>query len=144
MLTVNLRMPTETTWMRDSGRRAGPPAPIPRLVRSTATVCQAGCPCQTTARLGSNSTMISHHTNSFHESLKSHLLVSNFPQHDRIGRAGAKLPLLDRYAHAWMWAHGGWEVRPASTAVPRGHAGLRAPRDPMLPGLQPVRREPSR
>src|SRR6266542_4364196 len=88
--------------------------------------------------------MISHHTNSFHESLKSHLLVSNFPQHDRIGRAGAKLPLLDRYAHAWMWAHGGWEVRPASTAVPRGHAGLRAPRDPMLPGLQPVRREPSR
>ena len=20
--------------------------------------------------------------------------------------------LIDRYAHAWMWSHGGWEVRP--------------------------------
>lgn len=29
-------------------------------------------------------------------------------------RVWYELPLLDRYAHAWMWAHGGWEVRPPS------------------------------
>jgi uncharacterized protein YjbJ (UPF0337 family) len=28
-------------------------------------------------------------------------------------RVWYELPLLDRYAHAWMWARGGWEVRPA-------------------------------
>src|SRR6266542_3471655 len=117
MLTVNLHAHRnnvdEGLWAArisvsaGHGLRAGPPAPIPRLVRSTATVCQAGCPCQTTARLGSNSTMISHHTNSFHESLKSHLLVSNFPQHDRIGRAGASGP------------DASWPATGAARAIPR-------------------------
>ena len=23
-----------------------------------------------------------------------------------------QLPFIDRYAHAWMWRHGAWEVRP--------------------------------
>jgi hypothetical protein len=27
-------------------------------------------------------------------------------------RVWYELPLLDRYAHVWLWAHGGWEVRP--------------------------------
>jgi hypothetical protein len=29
------------------------------------------------------------------------------------------IPLIDRYAHVWMWAHGGWEVRPPSPLPPR-------------------------
>jgi hypothetical protein len=45
-----------------------------------------------------------------------------------------ELPLLDRYAHAWMWAHGGWEVRPPPGAPPGDHTGVREPRDPALPG----------
>jgi hypothetical protein len=50
-------------------------------------------------------------------------------------RAWYELPLLDRYAHAWMWAYGGWEVRPPPSSVPPGeHAGVREPRDPALPG----------
>jgi hypothetical protein len=28
-----------------------------------------------------------------------------------------ELPLIDRYAHAWMWSHGGWEVRPPSITL---------------------------
>jgi hypothetical protein len=27
-------------------------------------------------------------------------------------RAWYQLPLIDRYAHAWMWRHGAWKVRP--------------------------------
>jgi hypothetical protein len=27
-------------------------------------------------------------------------------------RAWYQLPFIDRYAHAWMWRHGAWEVRP--------------------------------
>jgi hypothetical protein len=27
-------------------------------------------------------------------------------------RVWYELPLIDRYAHAWMWSHGGSEVRP--------------------------------
>jgi hypothetical protein len=46
------------------------------------------------------------------------------------------LPLLDRYAHAWMWAHGGWEVRPPLGAPPGDHAGVREPREPVPPGRQ--------
>jgi hypothetical protein len=52
-------------------------------------------------------------------------------------RVWYELPLLDRYAHAWMWAHGGWEVRPPSTALAGDQAGGREPRDPVLPGMPP-------
>jgi hypothetical protein len=31
------------------------------------------------------------------------------------------MPFLDRYAHAWMWWHGAWEVRPPDTEL--GHIG---------------------
>jgi hypothetical protein len=31
------------------------------------------------------------------------------------------LPFIDRYAHAWMWRHGAWEVRPPNTEL--GHIG---------------------
>jgi hypothetical protein len=51
-------------------------------------------------------------------------------------RVWYELPLLDRYAHAWMWAHGGWEVCPPSGTPPGDHAGVREPCDPALPGLQ--------
>src|SRR6266508_4409287 len=46
------------------------------------------------------------------------------------------LPLLDRYAHAWMWANGGWEVCPPPGGSPVEHTGGREPRDPLLPGRQ--------
>ena len=48
-----------------------------------------------------------------------------------------ELPLIDRYAHAWMWSHGGWEVRPPFIARPGDQAGVRKPRGPVLPGVQP-------
>jgi hypothetical protein len=31
------------------------------------------------------------------------------------------LPFIDRYAHAWMWRNGAWEVRPPNTEL--GHIG---------------------
>jgi hypothetical protein len=31
------------------------------------------------------------------------------------------LPFVDRYAHAWMWRHGGWEVRSPDPEL--GHIG---------------------
>jgi len=46
------------------------------------------------------------------------------------------LPLLDRSAHAWMWANGGWEVCPPPGGSPVEHTGGREPRDPLLPGRQ--------
>jgi hypothetical protein len=52
-------------------------------------------------------------------------------------RVWYELPLIDRYAYAWMWAHGGWEVLPPSAAPPGDQAGAREPCDPLLPGLQP-------
>jgi hypothetical protein len=48
-----------------------------------------------------------------------------------------ELPLIDRYAHAWMWSHGGWEVRPPPITLPGDQAGVREPRGPVLPGVQP-------
>jgi hypothetical protein len=48
----------------------------------------------------------------------------------RLVRVWYELPLLDRYAHAWMWAHGGWEVRPPFTAVAGDQPALREPLDP--------------
>ena len=46
------------------------------------------------------------------------------------------LPLLDRYAHAWMWARGGWEVRPPPSVPPEEQAGVREPHGPVLPDPQ--------
>ena len=40
------------------------------------------------------------------------------------------LPFVDRYAHAWMWRHGGWDVWLSGYESP-GEAGVPAPR---LPG----------
>ena len=43
------------------------------------------------------------------------------PRLDRVPaivRAWYELPFVDRYAHAWMWHHGGWDI-----ASPSGPAG---------------------
>jgi hypothetical protein len=45
-------------------------------------------------------------------------------------RVWYELPLLDRYAHARMWTHGGWEVRPPLTALAGDQAGAREPPHP--------------
>ena len=47
-------------------------------------------------------------------------------------RAWYRTPLLDRWAHAWMWHHGGWEVVPPREPPPRP-AGDREPRRPVPP-----------
>jgi len=52
-------------------------------------------------------------------------------------RAWYKTPLIDRYAHAWMWGHGGWEVHPPFAPPPGDQPGVREPRRPVLPGMQP-------
>jgi hypothetical protein len=36
-------------------------------------------------------------------------------------RVWYQLPFIDRYAHAWMWRHGAWEVRPPEMEL--GHRG---------------------
>jgi hypothetical protein len=36
-------------------------------------------------------------------------------------RVWYQLPFIDRYAHAWMWRHGAWEVRPPEMEL--GHSG---------------------
>jgi hypothetical protein len=47
-----------------------------------------------------------------------------------------RTPLLDRYAHAWMWWHGAWDVE-APAAPPRGdETGVREPRHPTVPSGQ--------
>jgi hypothetical protein len=41
------------------------------------------------------------------------------PRLDRVPawvRLWYKAPLVDRYAHAWMWSHGGWDVQPPRAA----------------------------
>jgi len=41
------------------------------------------------------------------------------PRLDRVPgwvRLWYKTPLLDRYAHAWMWEYGGWDVLPPGAA----------------------------
>jgi hypothetical protein len=45
------------------------------------------------------------------------------------------VPFLDRYAHVWMWHHGGWEVQPAP-APP--DAGADVPRVPVGPPAAPA------
>jgi len=52
-------------------------------------------------------------------------------------RVWYEIPLIDRYAHVWMWAHGGWEVRPPSPLPPGDQAGVGEPRQPLLPEMQP-------
>jgi hypothetical protein len=40
------------------------------------------------------------------------------PRLDRVPlpvRLWYELPYLDRYAHAWMWRHGGWDVAPSTS-----------------------------
>jgi hypothetical protein len=31
-----------------------------------------------------------------------------------------RTPLIDRYAYAWMWWHGGWDVIPSPARAPGG------------------------
>ena len=41
------------------------------------------------------------------------------PRLDRVSlwvRLWYRTPFVDRYAHAWMWAHGGWNVLPPTLA----------------------------
>jgi hypothetical protein len=43
-------------------------------------------------------------------------------------------PFADRYAYAWMWRHGAWDVVPPGVAQPGGDgAGVREPRRPAAP-----------
>ncbi len=44
-------------------------------------------------------------------------------------------PLIDRYAYAWMWWHGAWDVVPHGARAPGGDgtAGVREPRRPVAP-----------
>ena len=45
------------------------------------------------------------------------------PRLDRVPawvRLWYKTPLVDRYAHAWMWEHGGWDVLPPNAADSQG------------------------
>jgi hypothetical protein len=48
-------------------------------------------------------------------------------------RAWYRTPLIDRYAYAWMWRHGGWEVKPPTVTDGGSHAGIREPRPPRTP-----------
>jgi hypothetical protein len=47
-------------------------------------------------------------------------------------RVWYRTPLIDRYAHEWMWWHGGWAVLVPGAAPPpdAGEAGVREPRQP--------------
>jgi len=56
-------------------------------------------------------------------------------------------PLIDRYAHPWMWWHGAWDVVPPAARAPGsgGAAGVREPRRPVAPsgtGAAPPPQEP--
>jgi hypothetical protein len=56
--------------------------------------------------------------------------------HPRLGdvpvwvRLWYRTPFVDRWAHVWMWHHGGWEIRPHPTEP---GAGDREPRRPVPP-----------
>jgi hypothetical protein len=47
-------------------------------------------------------------------------------------------PFVDRWAYAWMWRHGGWEIR-RHPAGPGEGAGAFAPYRPVPPGHRPRR-----
>ena len=48
------------------------------------------------------------------------------------------VPFVDRYAHVWMWDHGGWQIVRRSFDGPGGPAHDREPRRPSSepPGLR--------
>jgi hypothetical protein len=52
-------------------------------------------------------------------------------------RVWYQVPFVDRYAHVWMWAHGGWD-----TDAPPGPAGPETAgvREPLGPRPKPVLR----
>lgn len=55
------------------------------------------------------------------------------PRFDRVPRwvhFWYRTPFLDRYAHAWMWHHGGWDVQGWESEEPGNGAGVREPRRP--------------
>lgn len=63
------------------------------------------------------------------------------PRPDRMPlwvRAWFRTPLVDRYAHAWMWHRGGWDVEPFDGP---DASGVREPRRPGPPS--PSRRSGS-
>ncbi len=41
-----------------------------------------------------------------------------------------RTPFIDRYAHAWMWWHGGWAVLVPGDTPPPPDGGVREPRRP--------------
>jgi hypothetical protein len=43
-------------------------------------------------------------------------------------------PFLDRYAHVWMWHHGGWEITPHPAGPSAGDREARRPVPPPLEG----------
>ncbi|OZB89570.1 MAG: hypothetical protein B7X41_02120 [Microbacterium sp. 14-71-5] len=47
-------------------------------------------------------------------------------------RVWYRTPFIDRYAHVWMWHHGGWQVLSAA-GDDGGAAGVREPRRPLPP-----------
>lgn len=54
------------------------------------------------------------------------------PRLDRIPRwvrAWYRVPFLDRFAHAWMWDHGGWDIVPHPQPGPM-ESGVREPQVP--------------
>lgn len=49
-------------------------------------------------------------------------------------RAWLRTPLIDRYAHVWMWHRGGWKVaRPQGRSDGGDAAAVREPRKPIRP-----------
>lgn len=55
------------------------------------------------------------------------------PRLDRVPdwvRVWYRIPFVDRYAYAWMWRHGGWDVFGPEPTDPATGAEVRQPRDP--------------
>lgn len=48
-------------------------------------------------------------------------------------RVWYRSPLADRFAHAWMWHRGGWEVLSPAGGDDSGEAGAEEPRPPLSP-----------
>lgn len=42
-------------------------------------------------------------------------------------RIWSRVPWVDRYARAYMWRHGGWDIVPMSDAETDGQSGVREP-----------------
>jgi hypothetical protein len=55
------------------------------------------------------------------------------PRLDRVPwwvRLWCAVPFIDRYAHVWMWWHGGWDVDAPSAGHGPDSSGTREPRRP--------------